>query len=512
MVTGNGIIALKRESDVKVENLMDPIPGTLAICGVTFILISFISQFYFHATMEKQQSILFITNSELGQASVILAVAHEFLIRPEYDVHIASFTALKNSISELNEDASRASSNSVSKATFHVIDGKSMKEATGRATEFLEMHPHGINGALYAYDNIIKDICPDIVAVDPLFSQGVDACNNLGQKCVILSPNTLKELVLQDQPGATPLTKFPAMASGFPYPLPWYYIPANIYLIFRFLKARRINPRLVTLAKYRETHGLASKIPCMFEGFGDAPILLPSTTEIDYDFVVPKHATSCGPIIRPFEPIAQTHPEMDRWLKQRPTVLVNLGSHILFDAEFAAQFASGLRVLLDSRADIQILWKLKTQGQTKKQLYGDGGALEVISEAIKDGQVRIEDWLPAQPIAILESGNVICMVHHGGANSYHEAISAGIPQIVLPVWIDTYDFALRVEHLGIGAWGNRTAAPRVEASELGKALVRVVNTDESAGMAANARVLAEPFRKREGRVVAFKRIVEALRS
>ncbi|KAH6665803.1 putative UDP-glucoronosyl and UDP-glucosyl transferase [Halenospora varia] len=485
--------------------------------------------------MEKQQNILFITNSELGQASVILAVAHEFLIRPEYKVHIASFSALKNCITELNDDADRANSGLENAATFHVIAGKSMREAAGRATEFLEMHPHGMTGALYAYDNvlpatfapwdgpkymegvescieIIKDVQPDIVAVDPLFSQGVDACNTLGQKCLILSPNTLKELVLQNQPGATPMTKFPAMASGFPYPLPWYYVPANIYLIFRFLKARRVNPRLVALAKYREEHGIAGKIPCMFEGFGDAPILLPSTPEIDYDFKVPQHATPCGPILRPFEPISKTHPDMERWLKQRPTVLVNLGSHILFDPAFAGQFAAGLRVILDRRPDIQILWKLKTQGQTKEQLFGPGGALEIIVEEIKDGRVRIEDWLPAQPIAILESGHVCCMVHHGGANSYHEAIQAGVPQIVLPVWIDTYDFALRVEHLGIGAWGNSSAAPRVEASELGKALARVVDSNESASMATNAKILAEPFRKREGRVVAFEKIVELLES
>lgn len=183
--------------------------------------------------MAKRQSILFITNSELGQSTVILAVAHEFLLRPEYDVHIASFTALEGSISELNDDAALFSGGAASKATFHTIAGKSMKQAAAREAEFLEMHPAGVNGAIFAYDNvlpatfapwegsdymvgynscveIIGKVQPNIVAVDPLFSQAVDACNKLSVKCLILSPNTFKELVLNRQPGTSALWKFPA--------------------------------------------------------------------------------------------------------------------------------------------------------------------------------------------------------------------------------------------------------------------------------------------------------------
>lgn len=42
---------------------------------------------------------------------------------------------------------------------------------------------------------------------------------------------------------------------------------------------------------------------------------------------------------------------------------------------------------------------------------------------------------------------------------------------------------------GIGVGGSRTAAPRVEADELSKALVRVIDSNESAGMAAKAKML-----------------------
>ncbi|CAD0090640.1 unnamed protein product [Aureobasidium mustum] len=153
----------------------------------------------------------------------------------------------------------------------------------------------------------------------------------------------------------------------------------------------------------------------MFEGFGDAHILLPSTPAIDYDFFVPPHVTPCGPIIQPHVPLVETDPMLHAWLHLGPTVLINFGSHIVVDRCLATEFALGIKTLLDRRPDVQILWKLKTNVNL-------GDALSVIAHEIKEKRVWIEPWLPAQPIAILTAGNVVCMVHHGGSNSYHEAI------------------------------------------------------------------------------------------
>jgi hypothetical protein len=115
-------------------------------------------------------------------------------------------------------------------------------------------------------------------------------------------------------------------------------------------------------------------IPSLFSGFGSAQIIPPSAPEIDLPLVVPSYVTGYGPILRPCHPLSKRHPELDTWLKQAPTILVNLGSHIPFDEAFAREFATGLRVLLDRRPDVQILCKLKTQGGTKESLYAkDGG-------------------------------------------------------------------------------------------------------------------------------------------
>lgn len=50
-----------------------------------------------------RKTVLFLTNSERGQANVVLAVAYELLLRDEVDVHIASWTPLEARVAELNK-------------------------------------------------------------------------------------------------------------------------------------------------------------------------------------------------------------------------------------------------------------------------------------------------------------------------------------------------------------------------------------------------------------------------
>lgn len=77
------------------------------------------------------------------------------------------------------------------------------------------------------------------------------------------------------------------------------------------------------------------------------------------------------------------------------------------------------------------------------------------------------------------------------------------------MWIDTYDFATRVEWLGIGVWGSRTAAPRVKAPELGGALVRVIDSSESDKMREKAMMIARGLGGgSSGRSVACEKIIE----
>ena len=85
---------------------------------------------------------------------------------------------------------------------------------------------------------------------------------------------------------------------------------------------------------------------------------------------------------------------------------------------------------------------------------------------------------------------------------------AGIPQIILPIWFDTYDFAHRIEYLGVGIWGNRQNAPTVHGDELGDALKRVLNSSHAQTIKQKARKIASQLGDKEGRVVACEKIMD----
>lgn len=89
--------------------------------------------------------------------------------------------------------------------------------------------------------------------------------------------------------------------------------------------------------------------------------------------------------------------------------------------------------------------------------------------------------------------------------------SAGVTQVVLPVWFDTYDFARRVDYLGIGLIGNRRNAPKCARSELGPVLIRAVFGTEARRMRNTAAAIAKSCRATGGgREIAAQAILELL--
>ena len=88
--------------------------------------------------------------------------------------------------------------------------------------------------------------------------------------------------------------------------------------------------------------------------------------------------------------------------------------------------------------------------------------------------------------------------------------SAGVPQVLLPPWADCYDFANRVELLGLGRWANKAAKPRWRTDELAAALEEVVVGPKADDIARTAARLAKQFPEAIGRETAAKEILKAL--
>lgn len=207
------------------------------------------------------------------------------------------------------------------------------------------------------------------------------------------------------------------LGSGFRYPVPWYLIPANIFLILVLIIVIATAPEFRHLTKQRKRKGITNIYP-LFEPY-DKKIqyIYPAAPELDFPLQCPSNITLCGPILLPVQPVSQADSNLHTWLNRAPTVLIHFGSHFIADFNFASEMAGAIRIFLDKCPNAQVLWKLIKHGG-----YDDSFSDVLAQELITD-RVRITGWLDAEPLAILQTGHISCVVHHGGATSYYEAIS-----------------------------------------------------------------------------------------
>ena len=178
------------------------------------------------AEKRPQKSILFITSSDHGQANVILAVAGQLLHHnpSSFAIHIASTASLRP----------RVAAEMGSQPTFHLLPGCSMFSSYLAAGHRISdmFHRPGMLGAVTSFNNVSKmmqhwmhgrylalyqtcvellqDVAPAVVVVDPVCGPEIDACRMRGLKLVILSPMGLKDLLGPVQPWAGALWKYPA--------------------------------------------------------------------------------------------------------------------------------------------------------------------------------------------------------------------------------------------------------------------------------------------------------------
>ncbi|OAA48784.1 3-hydroxyacid dehydrogenase/reductase [Cordyceps fumosorosea ARSEF 2679] len=470
----------------------------------------------------ETQRLLFLTNAELGQANVHLAVIEWLLAnRPDLEIHLCSFQSLRSAVTAINGHDTTATP----RITFHELSGPSWKECLFGRPEHKWEETCALPPTVWSVSrqaalmprvampwnaeelvdltlqvrSVVQKVEADLVVVDNLFTPGVTVCYNAETKWCVLSPNTYREFILGEQPRYEAFWKHPPTSSFIPFPVPWYLIPSALYHQRAWRKNRQstwIHDNAVHLWEHTADNIYYSDWGRLtFDRPAGLKIFLPSDALVDFPFsVVPDHVVSCGPILRPaVAKLEEADPKLAAWLRRWDTVYVNLGTHVAYDGDTNANLAAAIKELLSAAAakgrDVQVLWKVNKGGKGSSADHED--LYRQVGESSDDGRVLIVDWLLAEPVSVLNSGSVVCSVNHGGANSYFEAVSAGVPQIVLPVWFDTYDFARRVEYLGVGRIGNRSNAPKCCKDELGPILKQVVLDDAGCEIQAKARKLAE---------------------
>ena len=175
-------------------------------------------------------------------------------------------------------------------------------------------------------------------------------------------------------------------------------------------------PEFRALAKERRKKGITN-VYSLFEPYNKKiQYIYPAAPELDFPLKYPSNVTLCGPILLPIQPVHQADSNLRAWLKRAPTVLIHFGSHFVADLHFAHEMAGAIRIFLDKCPDTQVLWKLIKHGK-----YDDCFS-KILSGELSTDRVRISGWLEAEPFAILQTGHISCVVHHGGATSYYGAI------------------------------------------------------------------------------------------
>jgi hypothetical protein len=167
--------------------------------------------------------VLLFTNAEHGQANVFLATSHA-LVQHGADVHFASFPAIEHTVQCLLGSA----------VTFHRVKGIDMKTAypreevlnsglEGRTPSFFDM-PTILRLCLHttmpwsgpdyveiyrSVIEILQAVKPDIIAIDPAFAPAITACRHMGERFLVLAPNTIKDFAMPFQPAGEVFWKYP---------------------------------------------------------------------------------------------------------------------------------------------------------------------------------------------------------------------------------------------------------------------------------------------------------------
>lgn len=159
----------------------------------------------------------------------------------------------------------------------------------------------------------------------------------------------------------------------------------------------------------------------------DVPWLTMSFNEatLPLEFI-PQNFHTCGPIVVDTAPVEAQDAELAAWLKQAPTVLVNLGSGATYTKQMALSMLDALIPLMNL-TEVQILWKFRNNGE-----YSDD-FLDKAKTYTSNGRLRVARWLKADTTSLLNTGDVVIYVNHGGASSYHEAVLY-VPRRLFPAF------------------------------------------------------------------------------
>ncbi|KAI0546300.1 hypothetical protein F4679DRAFT_557975 [Xylaria curta] len=483
----------------------------------------------------RNNTVLFLTNSEHGIANVLVATAYTLLERhPEVEVHYASFPSMARKLERISERA-REKRPSARRIVYHELPDLSLMAIAmrhgGEATSALPLHPPGHAGVktiirnmpsyispwsgeehmrlFHKFLDIIDEVDPSIVVLDTSLRPAIHAARNSSRLHAFISPLTPIENFPLEQPYLGWLWKYPVMGSGIAFPIPWAKFLENLYINIQYYYAMLHVSRFTETRKYIASKGLADSVNWYNIRNDDTPYFtqaLPGAS-IPVD-VLPQNVTLTGPILLSISPAEEQATALTEWLARAPTVLVSLGSMFVWTESHATIMAQAIADTLAWRSDLQVLWKfMKLPYDAEGTTYGDE-FMTPLRPYLENGRLKIESWLEVQPVSLLETGHIVASVHHGGAGCYSEALATGVPQLVLPQWLDHYSFAQLAQNVGVGIWGCPDASPWWTTACLSDAFATVLGNASGDAIRNKAKYFSEIALRDPGQHIAAREIAK----
>ena len=185
------------------------------------------------------------------------------------------------------------------------------------------------------------------------------------------------------------------------------------------------------------------------------PLIITTMMGLEYPRTVSPMAHYVGPVLSQ-SAINQPLPEdISQWLqdkKEHSVIYISMGSLAGASWDMAESFINSTK---DS--NYSVIWSLNQNSQV------------VISNLTLDkNKYFISSWVPQ--VRLLQHNYISMAILHGGSNGVHEALYYGVPCIILPQFVDQFDWGVRVADAGVGV---QLLPHEVTSSSIKETIVRI---------------------------------------
>ncbi|AXB42415.1 glycosyltransferase [Amycolatopsis albispora] len=396
----------------------------------------------------SQHPILFVSSVGSGLINTMLVLAGELSRRNVPDLWFATDELRRSDVESidagtpveffsLGEHHPDVLSENWDEETYRAVTQRSRFKAR-RAIIAKNIDPRQRVPKYRKLEEAVEKIQPALMVIDCMCQYGIELAITQKIPYVLNVPFLPSNVLVSYVPFGKSYAPrdFPVPHSGLPHRQNLVQKLQNRLMQFRTIAmglSSSMRKQWMEDAAVRKELGIAPEVAGQFTRVERAELALVHTVrELDYPTLsIPDNMALVGAVLPPLPQAPGA--ELGEWLSAHDSVIyIGLGTNTRLTAD---QVGAVVEVIRRLEGRYHVLWKLPESQQ--KWLPGDLPA-----------NVRIESWVPSQ-LDVLAHENVKLFVGHAGGNGFSEGIHFGKPQVLRPMWVDTYDQARRGQDFGV---------------------------------------------------------------